>query len=103
MLGIDAKADPRLAGEASRVLAVALSLCHRLRKRVLALVDERSTTPDRYVMQIVAFVVDDHGDPRIAAQVGDPAAIPMPVHPDVIVTQYVVNDDLTGRAVWPER
>ncbi len=103
VVGIDAEADAWLAGEVSRVLTVALALSHRLRECVIGLVYERSTTTDRDVMQIVAFVMDDQRDPRITADVGDPPAIPMSVESDVVLAKRVVDDDLAGRAVRPER
>lgn len=103
VLGIDPEADPGLVGVVSRILAVPLGLAHRLGECVLALVDERRATADRDVMQVVAVVVDDHGDPRIAADVGHPAAISVSVEGDVVLAKRVVDDDLAGRAVGAER
>ena len=103
VLGIDPKADPGLAGEVSGVLAVALGLAHRRGECVLALVDERRATADRDVMQVVAVVVDDQGDPRIAADVRNPAAIAVSVECDVVLTKHVVDDDLPGRPIGPKR
>jgi hypothetical protein len=103
VLRIDPEADPGLAGEVSRVLSVALGLSHRLGECLLAFVDDRSATTNRNVVQIVAFVVDDQSDPRIAADVRYPAAIPVSVESDVVLTNHVVDDDLAGRAVGPDR
>lgn len=103
VLGIDAEADPRLAGEVIRVLAVALGLTHCLGERVLSLADERRATADRDVMQVVAVVVDDQSDPRIPADIGHPAAIPVSIESDVVLAKHVVDNDLAWRAVAAER
>jgi hypothetical protein len=63
VLGIDPEVDTELTGKVGRILSVALGLSHGLGECVLALVDERSATADRDVMQVVAFVVDDQSDP----------------------------------------
>lgn len=103
VLRVYPEADPWLAGEVSRVLAVALGLAHRRGECILVLVDERRVTADRDVVQVVAVVVDDQSEPRIAADIGDPAAVSVSVKSDVVLAQHVVDDDLAGRAVGPER
>lgn len=103
VLGINAEADPGLAGEVSRFLAVTFGLPHRLGKCLCALVDEGDATMDRDVMQVVASVVHNQSDARIAADVRHPATIPVPVEQDVVVAKHVVDDNLAGRTVRPER
>src|SRR5262249_22822041 len=88
VLRIDAETDPWLACEVSRVLTVALGVLHGVGECLLALVDERGMTTDRDVMQVVTFVMDDQSDPRITADVGHPAAIPMSVELDVVLAKH---------------
>jgi hypothetical protein len=54
-------------------------------------------------MEVVAVVVDDQSDSRVAADVGHPAAIAVAVKSNVVVAEHVVDDNLAGRAVRPER
>jgi hypothetical protein len=70
---------------------------------VHALVDEREAAADRNVMQVIAFVVNDQRDARVAAHVGHPASVSMSVEPNVVFAERVVNDSLARCPVRTER